>query len=85
MTERTDWPALMRVGLGVLRLSPDSFWSMTPIELCYALQGAGILPVGDGGITRERLEALMAAYPDHAMPQPPGDERSKENEDDSQL
>ena len=64
MDDKIDWPALMRAGLGMLRLSPDVFWSMTPIELCHALQGAGVLPVGDGGISRAKLEKLMATYPD---------------------
>ena len=28
-----DWPGLMRAGLGQLRLTPDAFWRLTPIEL----------------------------------------------------
>ena len=68
MSERIDWPGMMRIGLGVLRLSPDVFWSMTPTEFCYALQGAGVLPIGEGRLNRPQLEALMAAYPDHSKP-----------------
>ena len=27
---RFDWPALMRLGLNGLRLTPDRFWALTP-------------------------------------------------------
>ena len=64
--EPTDWPGLMRLGLGVLRLNPEAFWSMTPIEFRYALEGAGVLPVHGAGIDREALDTLMAAFPDNA-------------------
>jgi uncharacterized phage protein (TIGR02216 family) len=60
---RIDWPGLMRVGLGALRLSPDAFWSMTPREFeaaCTALGFGG----GGGAMSRSRLEALRARYPD---------------------
>lgn len=61
--EPTDWPGLMRLGLGVLRLDPDVFWSMTPAEFRYALEGAGVVPEG-GGMARSTLDTLMAAFPD---------------------
>ncbi len=64
MAEPVDWPALMRLGLGVLRLPPDAFWSMTPGELRRALEGAGVVPAGDQAIGRGRLAELMAAFPD---------------------
>ncbi|MFK7945446.1 MAG: rcc01693 family protein [Paracoccaceae bacterium] len=63
MADRIDWPHLMRLGLGVLRLSPDTFWTMTPIELLAALQGAGFVPIG-GAMDRSALDTLMNAYPD---------------------
>lgn len=55
-----DWPALMRVGLHGLRLSPDAFWQLTPVELQLMLghSGAASVLLSDG------LAALMAAYPD---------------------
>ncbi|MEM6487342.1 MAG: rcc01693 family protein [Pseudomonadota bacterium] len=66
----TDWAALMRLGLGVLRLAPETFWAMTPVELDRALEGAGLAPHGRGllGIApgRAALEALMARFPDAA-------------------
>ena len=65
--EPVDWPGLMRLGLGVLRLSPEAFWSMTPGELRLALEGAGVLPVGGAQpMGRSRLAELMAAFPDAA-------------------
>jgi len=60
-----DWPALMRLGLGGLRLPPGVFWSMTPNELMLALEGAGIVPVaGAGPMEGARLAELMARFPD---------------------
>jgi uncharacterized phage protein (TIGR02216 family) len=63
--EPVDWPGLMRLGLGALRLAPEAFWSMTPGELRLALEGAGLVPVaGAGPMGRHRLAELMAAFPD---------------------
>ncbi|MEM9145801.1 MAG: rcc01693 family protein [Pseudomonadota bacterium] len=60
-----DWDALMRAGLGRLRLAPDAFWAMTPLELMRALEGAGVLAPGGGPVLgRPDLDRLMAAYPD---------------------
>ena len=28
-----DWPGLIRAGLVDLRLSPEAFWRLTPVEL----------------------------------------------------
>jgi uncharacterized phage protein (TIGR02216 family) len=52
----------MRVGLGLLRLSPGAFWAMTPIEFeraIGALAPRGSVPPGRGD-----LAALMRAFPD---------------------
>lgn len=62
MGEAVDWAALMRVGLGELRLSPDAFWAMTPLEFAAAT-GSGA--PGGGPMSRSRLDALRAAYPDN--------------------
>ncbi|MEM7505521.1 MAG: rcc01693 family protein [Pseudomonadota bacterium] len=63
--EGLNWPQLMRLGLGVLRLTPAAFWEMTPGELRRALEGAGVLPFGAAApLSREGLEQLMAAFPD---------------------
>jgi uncharacterized phage protein (TIGR02216 family) len=64
--EPVDWPALMRLGLGALRLPPEAFWAMTPGEFRRALEGAGLVPIGGGArsMDRGRLAELMAAFPD---------------------
>lgn len=58
------WPALMRAGLGRLRLPPETFWAMTPRELAAAL-GQGPAPLDRAG-----LAALMAAHPDRSGENP---------------
>ena len=52
----------MRVGLGLLRLSPDAFWAMTPRELDHAARA--VLPAGPRPPARTALEALMRRFPD---------------------
>lgn len=60
---RFDWPALMRVGMQGLRLTPDQFWRLTPVELGVMLgQGGAQAPMNRAG-----LEALQAAYPDKKL------------------
>ncbi|MDI6026515.1 phage tail assembly chaperone [Corticibacterium sp. UT-5YL-CI-8] len=56
------WERVMAVGLGLLRLSPQAFWSMTPREFERA---ASILaPAQTHGPSRQALDALMLNYPD---------------------
>ena len=55
-----DWPALMRLGLRDLRLTPREFWALTPVELML-MAGLEDTP---GPFTRARLEELAARYPD---------------------
>ncbi|MGY3437272.1 MULTISPECIES: rcc01693 family protein [unclassified Marinovum] len=57
---RINWPKLMEAGLRGLGLKPDEFWALTPAELMLML-GVG----ADGGaLTRDRLDQLIAAFPD---------------------
>ncbi len=65
--EGLAWVELMRLGLGTLRLPPEVFWTMTPVELQRALEGAGILAIGGAGSWMERaaLEGLMERFPDN--------------------
>jgi len=57
------WAEAMAIGLGVLRLPPRDFWAMTPAELGRAISGlTGNAPVSP--MTRRRLDALMARFPD---------------------
>lgn len=55
-----DWPGLMRVGMHDLRLTPDQFWRLTPIELKIMLGADRTSP----SLTRARLDELAAAFPD---------------------
>ena len=55
----------MAMGLGILRLDPKSFWSMTPLEFAAAAR-AVLGPTEAPGLpTRDSLAALMARYPDN--------------------
>ncbi|QUS39298.1 phage tail assembly chaperone [Tardiphaga alba] len=57
------WDRAMQFGFGVLRLSPDAFWRMTPRELAAAMIAVqGPVPVA---IDRAGLDALMQQFPDH--------------------
>jgi uncharacterized phage protein (TIGR02216 family) len=56
----------MAAGLGVLRLSPAAFWSMTPRELDAAL-GTVLGPAG-GPPSRGELARLMQRFPDIPSP-----------------
>jgi uncharacterized phage protein (TIGR02216 family) len=53
----------MAAGLGLLRLRPADFWSMTPKELDAALRGLGPVQT-DGPLPRPALADLMSRYPD---------------------
>ena len=53
----------MAAGLGLLRLPPAHFWSMTPRELQAALR-ALLGPATDMLLARSTLTQLMDRYPD---------------------
>lgn len=55
------WEQAIGFGLGVLRLSPETFWRMTPRELAHAIRALR----GDAPpLARTDFEALMRAFPD---------------------
>jgi uncharacterized phage protein (TIGR02216 family) len=54
----------MAAGLGLLRLSPAVFWSMTPKELEAALGGLLGPSHTEMAPSRTALSALMHRYPD---------------------
>ena len=59
------WREAIGFGLGVLRLSPDAFWRMTPRELAHAIvavRGHVSMP-----IDRRGLDELMRRFPDQTM------------------
>ena len=52
---------LMRLGLGALRLEPQVFWALTPMELATM---AGVSPKDQKHLGRDWFNALFAAFPD---------------------
>jgi uncharacterized phage protein (TIGR02216 family) len=56
------WDTAMGFGLGVLRLSPEAFWKMTPRELGAAM--AAVLGSGGAPLDRVAFAALRARFPD---------------------
>ncbi len=57
-----DWPAMMRAGLQHLRLRPDEFWALTPVELLLML---GMENGGNATLSRDGLASLSARFPDN--------------------
>ncbi len=56
------WDEAIGFGLGLLRLSPDAFWRMTPRELALAIEAvAGRAPAP---LKRATFADLMMRYPD---------------------
>jgi uncharacterized phage protein (TIGR02216 family) len=56
------WDEAIGFGLGVLRLSPAQFWTMTPRELAFAIRAVrGTVPEP---INRIALDELMKQFPD---------------------
>ncbi|HEY7644688.1 MAG TPA: rcc01693 family protein [Hyphomicrobiales bacterium] len=58
------WDDAIAAGLGLLRLPPAAFWSMTPRELALALRGASGLPAAPASFARADLASLMQRFPD---------------------
>jgi uncharacterized phage protein (TIGR02216 family) len=54
----------MQFGFGVLHLSPEAFWRMTPRELAHAI--IGVRGRAPAPIERSDFDALMQAFPDGA-------------------
>lgn len=52
----------MTVGLGLLRLSPSTFWAMSPRELDRAAMA--LFPAREAAPERGEIEALMRRFPD---------------------
>ena len=55
------WREAMGFGLGVLKLSPDAFWRMTPRELAYAIEAAR---GRSAPLDRASFDQLRRRYPD---------------------
>ena len=56
------WKRAIGFGFGILRLSPDAFWHMTPRELALAVEAV----FGAAGAPLERavFAELMTRFPD---------------------
>jgi uncharacterized phage protein (TIGR02216 family) len=62
MTKPFPWAEAMQFGFGVLHLSPDAFWRMTPRELAHAIiaaRGHAVVPMA-----RAEFDELMQRFPD---------------------
>ena len=55
------WREAMSFGLGVLRLSPEQFWRMTPRELAHAIEA---VRGRSAPLDRAGLNELMKRFPD---------------------
>ncbi|WDR06397.1 phage tail assembly chaperone [Devosia rhodophyticola] len=56
------WANVMQFGFGVLKLSPEALWTMTPRELAAAMRGGHAIAAGPLG--RDELTRLMERFPD---------------------
>ena len=56
------WKEAMGFGFGVLRLSPESFWRMTPRELAAAMEA--VLGTREAALDRASFAELSARFPD---------------------
>jgi uncharacterized phage protein (TIGR02216 family) len=56
------WDRAIGFGLGILRLSPEAFWRMTPRELAHAI--AAVTGTHAAPIDRASLLRLMRRFPD---------------------
>jgi uncharacterized phage protein (TIGR02216 family) len=56
------WNEAIGFGLGVLRLSPDAFWRMTPRELACAIRA--VTGATGAPFDRASLNQLMRKFPD---------------------
>jgi uncharacterized phage protein (TIGR02216 family) len=56
------WEAAMRFGFGVLHLSSDAFWRLTPRELAAAFRAVAGEQVQ--APARSALETMMERFPD---------------------
>jgi len=55
------WKQAIGFGLGVLKLSPEQFWHMTPRELACAIEA---VTARGAPLDRSGLADLMTRYPD---------------------
>lgn len=56
------WNEVIGFGLGILRLSPDAFWRLTPRELALAIEA--VIGKLCAPLERSALAELMQRFPD---------------------
>jgi uncharacterized phage protein (TIGR02216 family) len=56
------WEAAMRFGFGVMRLSSEAFWRLTPRELAAAFRA--VAGERGGAPARRELDEMMERFPD---------------------
>jgi len=61
--ESIPWEELMAIALGVLNLTPKTFWAMTPAEFKAIYNGRMEL-IFDLPPTREQIKEFMQKFPD---------------------
>jgi len=59
---RFPWDDAMTLGLGTLRIAPETFWRMTLPELAAAARA--VRPERQATMGRNELRVLMERYPD---------------------
>ncbi|GMV62602.1 MAG: hypothetical protein AMXMBFR74_17700 [Parvibaculum sp.] len=59
---RFPWDGAMTLGLGTLRLAPETFWRMTLPELAAAARA--VRPGVRAAMRRDELASMMARFPD---------------------
>tara|TARA_R100000322_G_scaffold69009_7_gene43354 strand:+ start:3505 stop:3696 length:192 start_codon:yes stop_codon:yes gene_type:complete len=59
---RFPWEEAMTLGLGMLRMSPETFWRMTLPELAAAARA--LRPHAEAPMGRLALDRLMRTFPD---------------------
>ena len=59
------WSEAIGFSLGVLKLSPQVFWAMTPRELAHAIRA--VRGPSHDPMSRAALDDLMARFPDTRM------------------
>ena len=61
-----NWNEFLQTGLGILQLTPETFWNMTMIEFNSACEGFSKFhsSSSDTPMTKDEMEDLMERYPD---------------------
>ena len=58
----------MAAGFGLLKLSPQAFWAMTPREIAAAIRALTGRPASIAAPSRQDLAGLMLRFPDREGP-----------------